>query len=286
MTRGPGAALRPSLQDAAAQALATPNGAAYTAWLLLHLGLWALGVALIVHLEGRWSLQLLLAVLLGSQLHTLTVLQHDCGHLSAYRSRAANRWVGRLLAAFILMPFTTFTEVHRRHHGFLGQPGKDPDEWFYAAGSRQLFWRECLFMPRFIWLSLSGWLPAAVRPTVIAELAANSVLHGTAAALLLHSGRADVLAFGVLLPMLLLGLVFNPLSRGYEHYPMARLHRDDPRRRQLRHNTQTSADPMLGFLWANIAFHVEHHLHPRVPFYRLRAVHRLLAQGAGGGGAR
>jgi fatty acid desaturase len=105
-------------------------------------------------------------------------------------------------------------------------------------------------------------------------------------ALLLHSGRADVLAFGVLLPMLLLGLVFNPLSRGYEHYPMARLHRDDPRRRQLRHNTQTSADPMLGFLWANIAFHVEHHLHPRVPFYRLRAVHRLLAQGAGGGGAR
>lgn len=279
MTRNPGAAWRPSLQDPA-KALSTPNGAVYTAWLLLHLGLWALGVALIVHLKGRWPLQLLLAVPLGSQLHTLTVLQHDCGHLSAYRSRAANRWVGRLLAAFILMPFTTFTELHRRHHGFLGQPGKDPDEWFYANGPRKLFWRHCLFMPRFIWLSLSGWLPAGVRLTVIAELTTNAVLLGGAAALLLHAGRLDVLAFGVLLPMLLLALVFNPLSRGYEHYPMVILGLDDPRRRELRHNTRTCVDPVLGFLWANIAFHVEHHLHPRVPFYRLRALHRLLAQGA------
>ena len=34
---------------------------------------------------------------------------------------------------------------------------------------------------------------------------------------------------------------------------------------------------MFGLLWANINYHVEHHVYPGVPFCNLRKLHHLLA---------
>jgi fatty acid desaturase len=76
--------------------------------------------------------------------------------------------------------------------------------------------------------------------------------------------------------MALLALIINPISRGYEHYPLAEMRRDAEERRDLRRNTVTITSPLLGLLWANITYHLEHHLYPRVPFFKLPAVHRLL----------
>ncbi|MEG7674133.1 hypothetical protein U2071_15795, partial [Listeria monocytogenes] len=76
--------------------LSVPNAAAFTAYTALYLAGWALGVAAIVAVPMHAAFKVLLSALLGSQLHALTVLQHDCGHRSAYRSAAANLWVGRL----------------------------------------------------------------------------------------------------------------------------------------------------------------------------------------------
>lgn len=259
-----------------ALALSEPDGRTYTMWLLLHLFLWAGGIALVVALEGQFGWQLLVAVALGSQLHTLTVLQHECGHRSAYHSTAANRWVGRLLAWFIFMPFTTFTELHRFHHGFLGDKTLDPDEWFYEGGSKQLFFREMLFMPRFIFLSLTKpHIRPEIKRTIWFELLGNAAVFLILIGSLIAIDRMDVLFFGFLIPMLLLAVVFNPISRGYEHYPMACLAESDPRRTDLRHNTITVTSPLVGFLWANITYHVEHHMFPRAPFYRLPALHQL-----------
>jgi fatty acid desaturase len=254
--------------------LSTPSGIAFSTWTALHVAAWALGVALVVHLDQP-LLEFLISALLGSQLHALTVLQHDCGHRSAYRSARANLWVGRFLAWFVFMPFTTFTELHRRHHGFLGDPQRDPDEWFYEGGAAWLFLRECLFVPRFVYLSLTRIVPAETRRRVAAELLFNSVTHVVLIATLLWTGMTDVLIFAYLLPMLWLAWVFNPISRGYEHYPMAWLPADDPQRQDLRANTISVTSRLVGVLWANIGFHVEHHMYPRVPFHRLPALHRL-----------
>jgi fatty acid desaturase len=97
--------------------------------------------------------KVVLSLLLANQLHAITVLQHDCGHGSAYKSSIANLWVGRFLAWFIFMPYTTFTVIHRRHHVYLGDPKKDPDEWFYAGGRLWLL-REVTFVPYFTLRSL------------------------------------------------------------------------------------------------------------------------------------
>jgi fatty acid desaturase len=57
---------------------------------------------------------------------------------------------------------------------------------------------------------------------------------------------------------------------------MATLTRGDRRRRDLRFNTVTVTSRVLGVLWANITYHVEHHLYPRVPCHRLEVLHGLL----------
>jgi beta-carotene hydroxylase len=266
----------PAELDDIACRMSRPNGYAFSAWGIFHLTLWAAGIAAMFHFRGHPWIQLLASVFLGSQLHTLTILQHDCGHRAAYRSPRLNLWVGRFLALFIYMPFTTFTALHRWHHGFLGDGRKDPDEWFYAKGARWLFLRECLFMPRFIVLSLRSDLGRETSQRVRNELAFNSATYLLLISVLLFCGTADVLTFGVLLPMFLLAVVYSPISRGYEHYPLACMSRDDPRREDLRFNTITVTSRALGFFWANITYHVEHHLYPRVPFYRLPGLRKLL----------
>jgi len=256
--------------------LCTPDGRVFSALALLYVAAWVAGIALVPHLQSLAAL-LLLSILLGSQLHALTVLQHDCGHRSAFRSAALNLWVGRALSVPVFMPFTTFTELHRRHHGFLGDPAQDPDEWFYEAGPRWLFLRECLFLPRFIVLSLQRLPAGAPRQRVLLELAFNTAVHAALIAALLITGATQLLLFGYALPMLWLACVFNPISRGFEHLPMAELPPGDARRGDLRLNTITVSSRVVGALWANIGFHVEHHMYPRVPFYRLVAMHRLFA---------
>ena len=262
----------------ALERLCTPNGPAFAALAALYLAVWVLAVAAVARLHGHAPAQLALSALLGSQLHALTVLQHDCGHRSAFRAAAANLWIGRALAWFIVMPFSTFTELHRRHHGFLGDERHDPDAWFYEGGPHGLFLRECLFMPRFIYLSLTRIPRGELRRRIAGELAFNALTHALLAATLLRLGRIDLLLFAHLLPMLWLACVFNPISRGYEHYPMACLDKADARRLDLRFNTISVSSRLLGVLWANIGLHVEHHLHPRVPFYRLPALSRLLRE--------
>lgn len=257
-------------------ALAKADGRTFTLWLLFYVAVW-IGLERVVAVAEPVWIKLLSAFLLGSMLHTMTILQHDCGHASAYASPRLNLWVGRALAWFIIMPFTTFTELHRNHHAWLGDRKRDPDEWFYEAGTARLFLRECLFMPRFIWLSLSGSHCApGMAQRVKMELLATLVSHAALAIWLIGMGRVDILLYGLVLPMLLLGGLFNPISRGFEHFPLSWKTDTDPDRYRLSQNTVTVTSPFIGFLWANINYHVEHHMYPQVPFYRLPRVHRLL----------
>jgi beta-carotene hydroxylase len=262
--------------DEALEAMSVPAARPFLVAMAAHLSTWLLGVGLIAWAQGMPLVQALLGVLLGSTLHALTVLQHDCGHQSAFRSKTANLWVGRMLAWFILLPFTSFTELHRLHHSHLGVAGRDPDNWFYAAGRRWMHLRECFFLPRFIWLSLRWPLSSRAKRRVLLELAANLVVYGVVVGTLAFLHRLDVALFAVLLPMLALACIFNPLARGAEHAPLSGIGADDPRREDLRFNTVTVASRFWGLAWANITYHVEHHLYPRVPFHRLPALHARL----------
>ncbi len=251
------------------------NGFIFTAWMFLHLGIWALATWT-VFMTDNMLFHVICTLLLGNQLHAITVLQHECGHNTAYRSRATNVWIGRFLSWFIFMPFTTFTECHRRHHQYVGDPQRDPDEWNYAGGIRWMAFRLALFVPNFIGMSLVRY-GSKIRRIVLGELFFNSVSIFLVFYLFLSYGC--LYEFGIIFgfPMLLLAIVINPISRGYEHLPLATMPQNDINRFDLAKNTITVTSKVFGFLWANITYHVEHHIYPTVPFYHLPKLARLLS---------
>jgi fatty acid desaturase len=256
--------------------LEKPDGRRFTAWACFHFAVYGAGIALIPWLKYPAAL-IAISILLANQLHALTILQHDCGHGSAYASKTANLWVGRFFSFFIFLPYSAFQEVHKWHHWFLGDPKRDPDEWYYAGGPRQLWFREMLFMPYFTIVPLIRY-GAAVRNLVLRELISHIALWAIGLTLLARYGRYDILLWGVLLPMAGLAFVISPISRGYEHFPLTLMPRGHKDRSDLHKNSVTLTSRVLGFLWVNITYHVEHHLFPRVPFFALPEAHRILGK--------
>jgi len=80
--------------------------------------LWTLAWT-VVHF-GYWWLALLLAVPSAGFLVRLFMIQHDCGHGSFFRQRAANDWVGRVIGVLTLTPYDFWRHTHAIHHATSG----------------------------------------------------------------------------------------------------------------------------------------------------------------------
>lgn len=86
--------------------------------------------------HDHYWLSLLLAVPAAGLLVRLFIIQHDCGHGSFFKSRAANDTLGRTLSVLTLTPYGSWSEGHAAHHastGNLDRRGRgDVDTWTVA----------------------------------------------------------------------------------------------------------------------------------------------------------
>ncbi len=71
-------------------------------------------------LEVGWWLTLLLAIPTTGFLMRLFMIQHDCGHGSYFKSRAARDWVGRAIGVLLLTPYDYWRKTHAYHHAHSG----------------------------------------------------------------------------------------------------------------------------------------------------------------------
>lgn len=71
-------------------------------------------------LADRYPLSLLLALPAAGLLVRLFIIQHDCGHGSFFKSRAANDFVGRILGVLTLTPYNSWKLAHAAHHASTG----------------------------------------------------------------------------------------------------------------------------------------------------------------------
>jgi len=68
----------------------------------------------------HYGLSLLLAIPAAGLLVRLFIFQHDCGHGSFFRSRAANDALGRALSVLTLTPYGHWRKGHAVHHASSG----------------------------------------------------------------------------------------------------------------------------------------------------------------------
>jgi len=77
-------------------------------------------VAIAAASRVHYGLSLLLAIPAAGLLVRLFIFQHDCGHGSFFRSRAANDALGRMLSVLTLTPYGHWRKGHAVHHASSG----------------------------------------------------------------------------------------------------------------------------------------------------------------------
>ena len=259
----------------------------------------ALWLATMLLLKAGYWAGLVLTIPAGAFLLRLFLIQHDCGHGSFFRRRAANGWVGRVIGVFTLTPYEFWRRSHAHHHagtGNLDRRGMGDIDTLtlaeYRALSRTARWRYRLYRHPAILFGVgpayqfllrhrvpTGMMHAGWKPW-------SSALSTNAAILVLSLGL--ILAFG-LVPFLLVQLPITLFAATcgmwlfyVQHQFEATSWHDDDRwnfhEAALHGSSYYDLPPVLRWFSADIGVHHVHHLCSTIPFYRMRGVLRAFPE--------
>ena len=236
-------------------------------------------------------------VLMGCWQHWLAIISHESTHYRLFESRAANDWVGRIAGMLIGVSTFAYRITHRLHHNHLYEP-IDPDMALmagYPRGKWYLWqkllkdicgltaWRNYLYFFGAPALNAQAGLkvdPLADTTSRLRELALRD--------------RWIVVGFHVALPLLMFALGYGIEYLVLWVLPAITVQAFILRLRAVaEHGAPSDTSTAMGAARTNIAipffvrvalfphnvnYHLEHHLYPAVPHYRLPELHRILKE--------
>ena len=239
----------------------------------------------------HYWLSLLLAIPGGGLLVRLFIIQHDCGHGSFFRTRAANDLVGRALSVLTLTPYGSWSQGHAAHHastGNLDRRGRgDVETWtvaeYQAAGPmKRLFYR--LYRNPFVMVGLGApinfivlqRLPVHANPDSRRSiLALDFALFAAFGLCFAALGVVSVLR--IYLPvMVVASWIGNWLFYVQHQFERTEWERDAHwsfHVASLSGSSHFKLPRVLQWFSGNIGLHHVHHLSSRVPNYHLQACH-------------
>lgn len=259
-------------------------------------------IAAVLAVLARWPhplVWLAALVILGGRQLSLAIMMHDAAHGTLFQSR----WCNEVLADYacgsaVGIDIKRYRQHHLAHHGKAGS-ADDPDHSLSAPfpATRAALARKCLrdlsgisgvkreFGLLLMHLGLIRWtvasevvkLPQQGRrwPDYLREGARNMwkplAFQATLLALLAAAGHAW-------LYLAWLGAYLSTYSLFMRIRSMAEHACTSPGPDAL-HNTRTTRAGLLARATVaplRVNFHIEHHLMPAVPYFRLPAMHRLL----------
>ncbi len=255
---------------------------------------------------GHWWASALVVFAIATQQHALFVLAHEAAHYRMFSSRALNDLVGRLAGTLGGISMCTYRVTHRLHHNHL-YGRQDPDIALNGG-----YPRGAGYLAKKLAIDLTGWTAPKTYAYFFGAPAINSdtnealrPLDDTSAALreaarrdrwwvagfhvsmpcvAFALGGADGLVKYLVLWVLPLATVLQAILRlravaehgapaGYDS-PMTAARTNLPGRGPLGWLVR------FVFFPHHVNFHIEHHLYPAVPHYRLPDLHaRLQATG-------
>lgn len=217
---------------------------------------------------------------------------HDCAHGSFFRSRQANRWLGRLTGLLVFQPFASWRHSHAVHHGTAGDLDRrgigdittlTVEEYLARPWPSRLAYRMfrapvVMFGIGPIWSLLIGprlWsqkMRPRQRHSVIATDLALGILIGAIVWLL--GLRAWLI---VQLPTAILagsvGVWLFYVQHQFEDVYWDTSEQWSYAAAALRGSSYLKLPRVLQFFTANIGLHHVHHLSPKIPNYNLQHAH-------------
>jgi fatty acid desaturase len=251
----------------------------FTAAAALEFGL----IAAAVWISETWwnPLTYLLAVIVvGSRINGLGGLMHDAAHYRGYANRKLNDFVGEILALPTTASMAGYRNSHFAHHRELNSEN-DPD-WQRNAGLKEF---EFPASPGSVLMHIMQYLSGLKIGTALMGFHKNKETRDIAAAV----ARARLFFFATLL-VSSIALGFWKLILLYWIVPLVtvflgiRYIRNVAEHYAVEHeNVLNESRTVVAPLWERwliapwgLNYHLEHHLFPGVPCFRLAELHQML----------
>jgi ring-1,2-phenylacetyl-CoA epoxidase subunit PaaE len=204
--------------------------------------------------------------------YLLFTVAHDAAHHAASSDSRRNTWLGRLSTPFFAphAAFPVWRFIHMQHHRFTNHDdGRDPDGYTMRGPSWQMPLR---------WLTIDGYYlvfyarhwssrPTAERREELVQVALSAA---TLVALAVLAGPWALVVI-VLLPG---RLAILWLAYAFDFLPHHGLHHKPGEDRLKTTRNRVGGERWVSPLLLYQNYHLVHHLHPVVPFYRYLAVWR------------
>ena len=243
-------------------------------WGLPMVGVSPMGVAI------PWPVRLLGLLLLGIGLAFGFCPMHECGHRTAFASRALNDTVAWWAGVLSFYNADFYRRYHQWHHRYTHQIGLDPELEDPPPVTRAAYLLELSGIPWWIGklrshlqgllgrLDHKPYLPAEAHPAVMRSIRLQWAVYGLLLLLSLPGANGAILWLW-LLPL----AIGQPLLR----FVMLAEHGGCPFIADGRRNTRTTLTlaPLRRLMW-QMPFHAEHHLYPSLPFHSLAEAHSLV----------
>ncbi len=254
--------------------------------------LWTLAVY--SYYKSYW-LSLLFIIPAAFFLVRLFAIQHDCGHGTLFRHKKVNDWIGRILGVFTFTPYEVWKRDHALHHSTSGNLDKRGygdittltlEEYNKLSVSGKIGYRVYRFPlvlfgigPAYLFL-IRNRFPVGQMTEVRSWLSAmgtNIAIAATVVILLYTIGSAAF--FFVHLPIVILaatlGVWLFYVQHQFEETHWSPNDQWDPQQAALEGSSFYDLPFFLRWATANIGAHHIHHLHSKIPYYRL---HKILKE--------
>jgi fatty acid desaturase len=237
----------------------------------------------------RPALYLLGVLVIGSRQHALMILGHDASH---YRY-LPTRWQNDLFAnLFLMWPMFAsvegFRKFHGTHHQYTNLPGDGNRHIWHthdATGEPEPGWvfpktrlglalvllRRAFFFTGIFWI-VRGLVGSFLIPSPRWMLASKLVFYSSIAGALTFLDAWSGLFWFWLLPYCTWHIAVQYVRLICEHSAVVS---DEEEYRITRTTIPTWLESIF-ILPRHVGYHIEHHWHPSVPFYRLPELHQHL----------
>jgi acyl-lipid omega-6 desaturase (Delta-12 desaturase) len=221
-------------------------------------------------------------------------LLHECGHGTVSRSTFVNTLVGHYASIFCFLPYFPWKYIHQQHHVWTGNLAKDPT---LAALRRYRDTRAPLLVRAawWTWIPISAFVQHLVfvsYPYLMwrtGDMTAGKLARTVLSVLWLPVSYAllwwlapDIVRPRNIIPAFVLYLFLEELINLPHHVDRETFEGRLPLWEQYRAARSCYYPRGISeLIMLNFNFHIEHHLFPSLPWYRLRKARHLVKPALG-----
>ncbi len=232
----------------------------------------AAAAAIAISRHAPWYACAPLWIVAGASLHGISLFTHEAVHGTLSRNVMLNGLLGAVCAWPVWQNYSAYKVLHLAHHADLGG-AHDPDHY-----SNYTRWTWGIFTMN--WMRLLVGYPVYIVAIPIIALKHGSWKSRCAIVMeIVCCAALSWLAFLYFPLPWLLHAWLGPMAfvntmvnvRGMSQHTLLE-HPDD----EILGTRSILTGPVVRFFMCNENYHLEHHLHPGIPWYRMSAAHHLL----------